>query len=137
MNGLAMLKDGRKIRAIISEGVLEVDVANPVVDPEKGRRFYRQHRGKMRTVLVKAIEPETREENRLSYEDLKANTAGYIEGAGGAAAIALSDWLHDPVGTEYRALQASGEFSPVGQTSGFGTKGRPSCEGLQAGEIAR
>ena len=83
------LKDGRKIRAIISGGVLEVDVANPIVDPEKGRRFYRQHRGKMRTVLVKVIEPDNYEKNRLSYEDLKANTVGYIEWPAEEAAIVV------------------------------------------------
>ena len=76
---IGTLADGRRIRAIISGGVLEVEVANPIVDAAKGERLYRQHRGKMRTVLVKVIDPESYSKNRLSTADLKAYTANYIE----------------------------------------------------------
>lgn len=49
---LGVLDDGRRIRAIMAGGVLDIEVANPVVDPKKKLRMYSRHRGKMRTIMV-------------------------------------------------------------------------------------
>lgn len=70
------LADGRRIRTRISSGVLEVEVANPVVGPQKGRRYYHLHRGKMRTIMMKVIGGYTK--HTLTYAALKAHTRGFI-----------------------------------------------------------
>lgn len=75
---LGLLEDGRRIRAVMAGGVLDIEVANPMVDSQKKRRLYSQHRGKMRTILVKAVAPDDYGKNSISYRALKAHTAGFI-----------------------------------------------------------
>lgn len=75
---VGVLDDGRRIRAIIAGGVLDIEVANPVVDSKKKLRLYNRHRGKMRTILVKVVAPDDYGKNTISYRALKAHTAGYI-----------------------------------------------------------
>ena len=74
---IGSLEDGRRIRAIVSDGVLEIRVANPIVGPQR-QRYYPQHRGKNRTILVKVLECGVSTLRRLSYQALKAHTVGYI-----------------------------------------------------------
>ena len=75
---LGTLEDGRRIRATMAGGVLDVEVANPIVDAKKKRRLYSRHRGKMRTILVKVVAPDDYGKNTISYRSLKAHTAGFI-----------------------------------------------------------
>lgn len=73
---LGVLADGRRIRVTIAGGVLEIEAANPVVGPQKGRRYYHLHRGKMRTIMLKVIGGYTK--HTLTYAALKEHTRGFI-----------------------------------------------------------
>ncbi len=73
---IGTLADGRRIRATISSGVLEIEVANPVVGPQKGRRYYHLHRGKMRMIMLKVIGGYAK--HSLTYAALKEHTRGFI-----------------------------------------------------------
>jgi len=73
---IGMLADGRRIRATVSAGVLEIEVANPVVGPQKGRRYYHLHRGKMRLIMLKVIGGYSK--HTLTYAALKEHTRGFI-----------------------------------------------------------